>query len=357
MSLRERGERHLALPPLRLGRRGCAKANGQGPRHWQEPYRKPDPRPQITLPQNAVDWFHSRGITDVVLLGNRIDYGRVYMPQVEGNVETVIFPYSRNGAVVNRKYRSLREKHFRLEAGCELVLYGLDDIDSEKPLIWVEGELDKLAVEVAGFRNAVSVPNGAPAPGTKNYDSLFSFLEADGEKIGAVGRHVIAVDSDPAGARLEGELSRRLGVEKCSRVRWPEGVKDANEMLMKHGPTDLAWFIEHAEPFPIEGVFEVSDCQEDVLRLYENGFERGRSTGWQELDRYYTVRPAEVTGVSGIPNHGKSNLLDNMAVNLARLHGWSFASSRLRISRLSSIWPRSRRSTRENPFTMARRQE
>jgi twinkle protein len=67
------------------------------------------------------------------------------------------------------------------------------------------------------------------------------------------------------------------------------------------------------------------NCREDVLRLYENGFERGRSTGYRELDRYYTVRPGETTAVSGIPNHGNSNLIDNMAVNLARLHGWRFA--------------------------------
>ena len=112
--------------------------------------------------------FHSRAITDDVLLRNRIDYGSAYMPQLEDHVEKVIFPYFRNGELVNRKYRTINEKHFRLEAGSELVLYGLDDIDPEKPLIWVEGECDKLAIEVARFRHVVSVPNGAPPPGAKN---------------------------------------------------------------------------------------------------------------------------------------------------------------------------------------------
>ena len=47
------------------------------PLHWIRPqYRRPDPRPQLTLPQNALDWFHARGITDTVLLRNKIDYGR-----------------------------------------------------------------------------------------------------------------------------------------------------------------------------------------------------------------------------------------------------------------------------------------
>ena len=45
-------------------------------------------------------------------------------------------------------------------------------------LLWCEGELDKLALEVAGFLNVVSVPDGAPTPGSKEYTSKFDFLES-----------------------------------------------------------------------------------------------------------------------------------------------------------------------------------
>jgi len=287
--------------------------------------RRPDPRPRSSLPQNAVEWFHVRAITEAVLLRNRIDYGRMYMPQLGSQAETIIFPYFRNGELVNRKYRTLRDKHFRLEKDCELVIYGIDDIDPEKPLIWVEGECDKLALEVAGFRNVVSVPNGAPPPGSKNYSALMSFLDADREKIEMVKQHIIAVDSDAAGVALEEELARRLGVDKCLRVRFPEGVKDANEMLTKHGAEDLSWFIGHAEPFPIEGVIEVSRCLEDLRGLYIHGPDRGRSTGWTILDKLYTVRSGEFTAVTGIPSSGKSNFIDCLLINLARLHGWRFA--------------------------------
>ena len=303
----------------------AGSVNDSRPERRRKQFRRPDPRPQITLPQNALDWFRNRGITDAVLLRNRIDYGRIYFPQVEDHREAIIFPYSVKGELINRKFRTIQDKLFRLEAGCELVLYGVDDISAEQPLIFVEGECDKLAVEVAGFRHCVSVPNGAPAPAAKNYESLFSYLDSAREKLEAVNRFILAVDSDPAGFRLETELSRRLGIEKCSRVRWPEGIKDANEMLVKHGADDLRWYIENAEPFPIEGVFQIADRRADLLRLYEHGFERGYSTGWRELDRLYTVRPGEFTAVTGIPSSGKSNWLDNLLVNLARLHGWNFA--------------------------------
>jgi twinkle protein len=297
---------------------GGLKDGMRSARSEQRPkYRKPDALLERVLPQNAAAWFHSRAITDAVLSRNRIESRRVYMTQLEDFIEAVIFPYFRNGELVNLKYRAVPDKSFRLEPKCELVLFGLDDIEPAEPLIWVEGEMDKLALDVAGFRNVVSVPNGAPPPEAKNYAVLLKFLDADSAKIQSVQRHVLAGDSDIAGVHLEGELSRRLGIEKCCRVRWPAGVKDANEMLIKHGALDLAWYIENAEPFPFEGVFEISDRREDLLRLYEQGFERGHRTGWRELDKLYTVRPGEFTAVTGIPSSGKSNWLDCLLVNLA----------------------------------------
>lgn len=294
------------------------------PRGKKREYKRPDPRPSLVLPQNIVDWFNKRGISDAVLLRNRIDFGNVFFPQLEAIAEAAIFPYYRGGDLVNRKYRTLTTKNFRMEAGCELILYGIDDIDPEKPLVWVEGECDKLAVEVAGIRQCVSVPNGAPPPGSKNYEALLSFLDADRDKLEAIETHVLAVDNDPAGNALEAELARRLNIEKCLRVRWPEGCKDANEVLLKHGPEDLLWYLNNAEHFPIEGVISVEDAHEDVIRLYNQGVTRGVSTGWPMLDLYYTVRPGEFTAVSGIPGSGKSNFLDCLLVNLAQLHGWRF---------------------------------
>jgi len=308
----------------------CGWAGGIGDKQtrydptWKRPPRKPDPRPHIALPQGVLNWFHSRGITDAVLLRNRIDYGRVYMPQIEDHEEAIIFPYFRGGELVNRKYRTVRDKNFRLDTGCELILYGLDDVDDES-VIYVEGECDKLALEVAGFKSVVSVPNGAPPVGAKNYDSQFSFLESDWKRLESVKHNILAVDSDAPGVKLESELSRRLTIEKCSRVKWPEGVKDANEMLMKHGAEDLRWVIENAEPFPIQGVVEVNDKRDEVVRLYQKGFERGSNTGWFSLDKFYTVRPGEFTAVTGIPSSGKSAWIDCLLVNLALINDWRFA--------------------------------
>lgn len=284
-------------------------------------------RPKYRAPENVPgwrEWLHKRGISDDVIARNAVFGTRTYFPQVSGDLDAIAFPYCRNGEIVNYKYRSLEGKYFRMESGCELVLYGLDDINPESPLAWVEGEMDRLALETAGFMHVVSVPNGAPAPNAKNYESLFTFLDTAEEALSKVPTHIIAVDNDLPGQALEAELSRRLGTEKCLRVTWPEGCKDANDVLIKHGVDELKWRIKNADPFPIEGSFQVTDLTDEIFALYHNGVEPGKSTGWRDLDKYYTVRPGELTVVTGVPGSGKSNWVDNLAINLARWHDWRF---------------------------------
>lgn len=290
--------------------------------HWLRPkYNKPAPRPKTDLPVKVVTWFGDRGITEDTLLKAQIGYGQIYMPQVEEQVNAVIFPFFRGGELVNRKYRD-GAKNFRLEAGCERTWYGLDD--AAETTIVVEGEIDKLSLLQVGMANCVSTPDGAPPPNAKEYSSKFDFIADCAEQTQHVKQWILAVDSDEPGQKLEDELARRLGRENCLRVRWPEGCKDANETLQAHGESVLRQCIENAEPFPIKGVFEVLDLSDKINRLYEQGYERGHSTGFANLDEIYTVRPGEWTAVTGIPNSGKSNFLDAMFVRMAKTHGWRF---------------------------------
>lgn len=292
---------------------------------WQRPeirkvYRKPDYVANSTgLPAKVVEWFAERGITEAVIKRHQIGYGAIYMPQIEEETTAIQFPYLRGGEVINVKYRDGR-KNFRMAAGAERVLYGINDI--AETTIWVEGEMDKLALEVAGYPNAVSVPDGAPAPDSKSYESKFDFLAAP--ELSIVKSHILAVDNDTPGKRLQEELSRRLGAENCFLVEWPDGCKDANDVLMQHGAEALSGCIQYAEPLPIVGAYDVAGLIGDLEKHYAEGLPRGVSTGWNDIDRFYTVRPGEWTLVTGIPGHGKSEFLDALTINLADRHGWRF---------------------------------
>ncbi|XP_059439706.1 primase homolog protein isoform X2 [Corylus avellana] len=144
------------------------------------------------------------------------------------------------------------------EKGTEKILYGLDDINDVPEIIIVEGELDKLSLEEAGFRNCVSVPGGAPGKvSTKELpsfekDTAFQFLWNCKENLNKVSRIILATDGDTSGQALAEELARRLGRERCWQVHWPKKdesscFKDANEVLKCMGPAALKKLIEDAE--------------------------------------------------------------------------------------------------------------
>jgi twinkle protein len=293
---------------------------------WQKPeVRKVYSRPAFKVAEKPAgeleEWFATRGISREVLERNRITKGVAYFPQVEEERGCVLFPYYRGEEVVNIKYRT-RDKLFRMAAGAERILYGVNDINP-KVLVWVEGEIDKLSVEMTGLLSCVSVPDGAPAPDSKSYSNKFDFLNEPA--LESVEMHIIAVDSDAPGVRLQEELVRRLGREKCQIVAWPHDCKDANEVLLKHGAGVLAECLGNARPVPVEGTYRVADLLESLFNDYDHGVKKGESTQWDAMDDTYRVMPGEWTLVTGIPGHGKSEWLDALALNLAAQQGWNFA--------------------------------
>lgn len=130
------------------------------------------------------------------------------------------------------------------------------------------------AAPLLGYTNVVSVPDGAPrdvkegALPDPEEDVKFSYLWASRGVLDMAVRIIIATDSDGPGQALSEELARRLGRERCWRVKWPPAeagtadapvkapsLKDANEVLMAKGPDALKAAVEGAEPYPIRGLF------------------------------------------------------------------------------------------------------
>jgi twinkle protein len=278
-------------------------------------YRRPDYRPEPTENERLNEFFAKRGIPVEVIRRNQIEARKVWMPQTEKEERVICFPYYRDGEIVNVKYRTA-DKLFKMESGAELILYGLDDLDPTEPLIFVEGEIDKLSAEAAGFRNCVSVPNGAKS----NLDILAE-VESLLQKM---PKFIIASDNDEPGLKLQAELIRRLGAEKCWRVTYPDGCKDLNDVLVGHGVEGVRESIRCARPMPIEGVFQVVDVLDDLVDLYRNGRPRGEHCGWDNLAEIYKPRLGTWTVVTGSPNAGKSPFLRAMMMNLAVNAGWKF---------------------------------
>ena len=301
------------------------EANRPKTDRWKAPvYQRPEFHEMLS-DQRLFEFFADRGIADDIVARYKIQLAVEWMPALEERVQVIQFPYFRNGEVINIKSRTLIGKEFKQTFDAEKILYGLDDIKGLQEAIIVEGELDKLALAQAGIFAVVSVPDGAPAANAKPSAKKFEYLENCQEHLNELTKIIIAVDSDEPGRALERELVRRLGPERCWLVRWPEGIKDANDMLLSQGIDGLCRAIEQAQPMPIEHVLSMGDLGEAVLAYYYAGRQRGYSTGFTNLDDLFTVAPGEFTVVTGIPSHGKSEFMDAVMINMIREHGFVFA--------------------------------
>ena len=269
------------------------------------------------LDENMRKWFEQRGIPAEVAEAEGIVKVCRKMPQTGQIEKCIVFPYTVEGELVNRKYRD-GAKNFMLESGAKLVPWRIDEIRERYECIITEGEMDALSFIVAGFKNVISVPNGAQ----KNLTYLDDFIETHFENKQCI---FIATDTDAKGLELRAELVRRFGEEKCLIVDYGKGCKDANELLMSQGADALRWALSMAQQIPLEGVFTASDVREELELLFEKGLQKGAVLGMGELDDLLSLEVGRLMIVTGIPGDGKSEFLDEMAVRLSLHYDWRCA--------------------------------
>jgi twinkle protein len=271
-------------------------------------YVRPEWVNKTELSDRIVDWFLSRNINQETLVKMRITESRQWFGQVQEERNCINFNYFRGGTLINVKYRD-GAKNFKLVKDAELVFYNLDGIKDQKEVYIVEGEIDCLTMIQQGYTNTVSVPNGATKSNNKlDYlDNCYSHFE-QAEKV------YILTDQDEPGEVLGNELARRIGVEKCWRIRLGE-FKDINEQFCKTGKLDIS----DCKPFPIVGIFTVNDHWAGVEHIAKYGFPKG----WKprgKLGEHISIHPGYKTIITGIPGHGKSEYLDQILLQLCIDH-------------------------------------
>lgn len=217
-------------------------------------------------------------------------------------------PYRLDGKVVNRKYRLTGEKRHEMDKGGKLCLWNADTL-SERPdtLIITEGEWDALTAIKCGFRHTVSVPNGAPAE--KMDDPVnanrYGFLYESEEALKGVGTIVLATDGDKPGRMLAHDLAAIFGAERCRFIEYPEGCKDLNEVYDKHGHSGVVALLMAPKPFPVQGLYRLSDFPDQVEV-------RSMDAGIAGLEPYMSIALGTLTVFSGYSNMGKSTVLNTI---------------------------------------------
>lgn len=285
--------------------------------------------------KDAAEWM-STHLPKGLSTASEIGLGKALVEDEQGNLawqEALVLPcrLSQGEPIVSLMFLPLTSTGGFLTPqdlpGTDPTPWGWSDMESDSSAVFVDHPLDRMAMEMAGVANVICLPPriNPLLPGGGDW-SVLSSIE---KPLQSIGRVVMAMRDDESGRHLEEELARRIGKDRCFRVRWqnvrvPEGVTCAHTVLREFDAVHLKEAVEKAPAFPVAGVHELYDVEESFEVLYEFGLQPGVSTGWPSLDLYYTVKLGQWTVVTGIPGHGKTTLVDALAVNLAQMHNWRF---------------------------------
>ncbi len=273
-------------------------------RHYRYPHEVP-----CTDKSKVYAYFEQRKISRETL--DALDVRQ----DSEGNA--VFNYYDTNDVLTMVKYKpSHKVQHGQAKCWCQQnsdtapLLFNMNRVNVNSPLLICEGEPDCLSAIEAGFKNAVSVPLGS---------SNLHWIDENLEWLDQFESIIICADNDDAGVKMQKECVPRLGSWRTKVVDIPaipigntgRVTKDLNEILYVCGKDKVLELILDAKDSPVPSVADLSDVEpteyEDV-----DGVTTGLKAIDDELMRLFF---GTLTIVSGQPGSGKSSLLTQLACN------------------------------------------
>jgi twinkle protein len=259
----------------------------------------------VALKQPHKDWLEGRGIDPV--LAEKFGLDTVLL----NDRNWLSVPYKEHGRVLNHKYRVISDKTLqRMDTGAPLILLNhdclLDESLASTPLVITEGEWDLLSVLSAGKRRVVSVPNGAPKEASDDEalkdGTRYAWFWRHRDILANVKQVILCVDADEPGKALAADLCRLFGPERCMFVEYPEGCKDANDVVNAYSYDALVEMLDKAKPYPVKGLYQIDDFPEQPAY-------RSFKTDLYELDELMRIVPRTFTVVTGFAGNGKTSFL------------------------------------------------
>lgn len=295
------------------GRVGIAKLDTEYTK--KKEYTLPTKENMTSLSDNGLKWF-----TDRKLKQETVNFFKIVQKG-----RNVLFPYFKDGVLTNYKERSITDKMFFQAKNALPIMWNYDNCVDSWSIILTEGECDAMAIyQATGIESVTSVNQGAPNEHDKDISKKLACIDNCYELFENAKEIILAVDNDANGKRLENELVRRFGEDKCKVVDFGQ-YKDANEYLKFEGEDGLKNAIESAKFVQIAEVYTAVDAKEEILRQIREGRIKGDTTHFPDLDGAWTWRKKELNIWSGFANEGKTLFFNQLALLKAIHDGYKYA--------------------------------
>jgi twinkle protein len=270
--------------------------------------------PSVT-PQEPKDWKPIKGnYQDLTKRGIKEETCRKwkYETDIIDGVPTHIMNIFDDGVLIAQKLRTPTLKGKWKGDGKDPPFYGQWLWSKGKHLVITEGEIDALSVSQAMENKwpVVSLPNGS--------GSVAKTIKRSYDWLGNFDNIVLMFDMDEPGRAAVEEAVELLPPGKVKIASLP--AKDANEVLLKHGPGAILQAFWNAPLYRPDGIISGEDITlEELMTEASAGYELKRTPLLQE--KLLGLRKGEITLLTAGSGIGKSTWARELAYDLFNDYG------------------------------------
>lgn len=296
-------------------------------------YRYPYEEKKLASDQ-VITYCTKRGISK-----NVIDYLDI-REDAHGNM--VFNFYDTNDVLTMVKYRpsntvskGQNKTWCQKDADTAPLLFNMNRVNTSKPLLITEGEIDCASAIEAGYLNTVSVPLGA---------GNLHWIEENWDWLDMFDSIIIWSDNDEPGDKMRKECVYRLGTWRTKYIITPQyyqkdngkriPIKDVNDCLQTGGAEFVMNLISEAKDVPVKSVIDYSEIEElDISQM------DGVKTGIKPLDNeLLKIFYGTLTILSGRPGSGKTSIIDQTIARTIDEGKSVFLFSKEMPERMSANW-------------------
>lgn len=298
-------------------------------RSYKYPYEEP-----LNDKTHVISYCNKRGISKDV-----IDYLDI-REDSQGNL--VFNFYDTNDVLTTVKYRPSQtvekgknKTWCQKDADTSPILFNMNRVNTSKPLLITEGEIDCASAIESGYLNTVSVPLGA---------GNLHWIEENWDWLDMFDSIIIWSDNDKAGEKMRKECVYRLGTWRTKYIITPDcyekengkriPIKDINDCLQTGGSQFVMELISNAKDVPVKSVVDYSEIEElDISQM------DGVQTGIKPLDHeLLKIFYGTLTILSGRPGSGKTSIIDQTIARTIDSNKSVFLFSKEMPERMSANW-------------------
>jgi len=180
------------------------------------------------------------------------------------------------------------------------------------------GEEDALAFAQALYSKKESTEYWTPVVSVTCGDgSIIKQFKANFEYINSFDKVVLAFDNDDSAQKYVEEAARLLSPGKGFIVKFPQGIKDASDMVKAGRSAELKQLFWKATPFSRVDVLHLSQMWDD-FESEDNNVKIPFPSSWSHLNEMMNggMEKGEITIIGALTSIGKSSIINNVVYSL-----------------------------------------